>query len=197
MTKKVITLVSTNTGKLKSLERALDGLGYKIQAKNLDIIEPQYNEIEAIAIFKAQEAFKILKRPLIVNDGGLVIPALNGFPGPYTKYITNTLTCENILSLMKGCKNRKCFLVQCLIYVDQTGKLHKFQDKVLGTIAKKVSKQSNPRAWGTLWNIFIPKSSTKTLAEIPVEEYHKTIRPKAQTNSVWEDLRNFLAHSTK
>lgn len=192
MTKNVITLVSTNTGKKKSLERALKGLDYEIQALNLDIIEPQFDNIEKIAMFKAQQAYAILKSPLIVNDGGLVIPELNGFPGPYTKYIANTLTCDNILALMKNCKNRDCYLTQCLIYVDHEGKFHKFQDKVLGKIATKVSKTTNPRSWGALWNIFIPKSSTKPLAEISEEKYHSMVRPKAQTNSIWDDLRRHL-----
>ena len=128
MTKNIITFVSTNTGKRKSLKRAIKGLDYKIRTLELDIIEPQFDSIEKIAIFKAQQAFATLKCPLVVNDGGLVIPELNGFPGPYTKYITNTLTCDNILALMKECKNRDCYLVQYLIYVDQKGKFHKFHD---------------------------------------------------------------------
>lgn len=192
MTKNTITLVSTNTGKLKSLERALKGLDYEVKALSLDIIEPQFDDIEQIAFFKAQQAFEILKCPLIVNDGGLIIPELNGFPGPYTKYIINTLTCDNILALMKGCKNRNCYLTQSLIYVDQKGVFHKFNDKVLGTIAEEVSSISNYRAWGSLWNIFIPKSSKKPLSEIPEDEYHSIIRPRAQTNSVWEDFKQFL-----
>lgn len=192
MTKNVITLVSSNTGKRKSLENALDGMNYEVQTVNLDIVEPQFDEIEKIALFKAQQAFDILKRPLVVNDGGLIIPELNGFPGPYTKYVTTTLTCENILSLLEGCRNRDCYLTQCLVYVDQKGNFHEFQDKVLGTIAKEVSAVSNPRAWGTLWRIFVPKSSTRPLAEISEEEYHSLIRPNAQTNSVWNDLRNYL-----
>ena len=196
MTKNIITLVSTNTGKRKSLERALRGLDYEIKTLGLDIIEPQFDSIEEIATFKAQQAFSSLKSPLVVNDGGLVIPELNGFPGPYTKYITNTLTCDNILALMKDCKSRDCYLTQCLIYVDQDGNFHKFQDKVLGTIAEEISTASNPRSWGTLWQIFIPKFSEKPLAEISEEEYHTIIRPKAQTNSVWEDLRNYLLDQT-
>ena len=192
MNKSVITLVSTNIGKKKSLTRALKGLNYKIKTVKLDIIEPQFDDIETIATFKAQQAFNILRCPLIVNDGGLVIPTLNGFPGPYTKYVTTVLTCENILSLMNGCDNRDCYLTQCLIYVDKNGKFHKFQDKVLGTIANSISDIPNPRAWGALWKIFIPKYSMKPLSEISEEEYHFTIRPKAQTNSVWEELRNLL-----
>ena len=76
--------------------------------------------------------------------------------------------------------------------MDQKGNFHKFQDKVLGTIAEAVSTTSNPRSWGTLWQIFVPKSSVKPLAEISEEEYHTIVRPKAQTNSVWEDLRDYL-----
>lgn len=196
MTKKIITLVSTNTGKRLSLERALAGTGYDVELVRLDLMEPQFDDIEQIAIFKAQQAFQVLHKPLVVNDGGLVIPELNGFPGPYTRYITTVLSCENILALMHNCKKRDCYLTQCLIYVDQDGKYHKFEDKVWGTIASEASFVFNPKAWGPLWNLFIPKTSDKTLAELSQEEYHSIIRPRAQTNSVWEDLKNYLLQNS-
>lgn len=189
---KELIIVSSNQGKIKSLKKAVSGLDYIIKNVKIELIEPQFDTIEEVAEYKAIEAFKQLKAPLIVNDGGLNISALNGFPGVYTKYISETLSPEDFINLMYSKTDRSCFLTQCLIYVDQTGRLHKFQDKVLGTIATKVSSCTNERAWGVIWKIFIPDTSSRTLSELSEEEYYNKIRPCAQTNSVWIEFRKYL-----
>lgn len=189
---KEIVIITSNKGKINSLKVALQDLDYKIKNINLDLLEPQYDTIEEVAEFKAREAFKQLQKPLLVHDGGLVVPSLNGFPGVYTKYVSQTLTPQDFINLMKDKEDKSCYLMQCLIYVDEKGNLHKFQDKLMGKIADDVSKTQNKNAWGPLWLIFIPKGANVPLADIPEEELNQKIRPIAKTNSVWEDLKNFL-----
>ncbi len=190
--KKKITIITSNKGKINSLKVALQDLDYQVKNINLDLLEPQYDTIEEVTEFKAREAFKQLQKPLIVHDGGLVVPALNGFPGVYTKYVSQTLTPQDFINLMKNKKDKSCYLMQCLIYVDDEGNLHKFQDKLMGEIADDVSATQNKNAWGPLWLIFVPKGANVPLADIPEEEFNQKIRPIAKTNSVWEDLRVFF-----
>lgn len=194
MTKK-ITIVTSNKGKIHSLTHALEGLDFEVESLNLNLLEPQYDTIEAVAKYKAKEAFKQLQKPLIVHDGGLVVPALNGFPGVYTKYISDTLTPQDFVNLMKDKQDKTCYLTQCLIYVDEKGELHQFQDKLMGKIADKVSMVNNDKGWGMLWQVFVPKGADKPLAEIPEDVFNVMIRPMAKTNSVWEDLKSFLIKS--
>lgn len=189
---KVITIITSNKGKINSLKVALSGLDYEVKNMNLDLLEPQFDTIEEVAEFKAKQAFDKLKSALLVHDGGLIIPSLNGFPGVYTKYASTTLGPQDFVNLMKEKEDKSCYLTQCLIYVDENGELHKFQDKLMGSISNKVADTENEAAWGTLWQVFIPKGSERTLAELPEEEYLTKIRPIAKTNSVWEDLKDFL-----
>lgn len=189
---KTITIVTSNKGKIHSLTHALEGLDFEVKSINLDLLEPQYDTVEQVAEYKAKDAFKQLQKPVIVHDGGLVVPALNGFPGVYTKYVSQTLTPQDFVNLMKDKKDKSCYLMQTMIYVDEKGGLHKFQDKLMGKIADYVSTVQNDKGWGTLWQVFVPKGTDKPLAEIPDEEFYNIIRPKAKTNSVWEDFRSFL-----
>lgn len=184
-------VVTSNQGKVISFQKALSLLNIKVEQLDLQLFEPQFNTIEEIAIFKAKEAFKIAKRPLVINDSGLVISALKGFPGPYTKYVFNTLTCDDILNLLEKHSNRNCYLHQVIVFVDEKGLLHIFQDKIEGSISTYVASVDNPRAWGELWKIFVPKTSFLTLSEITEEDY-EIIRSKAQISSVWNDLKDFL-----
>ncbi len=190
--KKTITIVTSNKGKIHSLTHALEGLDVQVESVNLDLLEPQYNTIEEVAKYKAAEAFRLLKKPLIVHDGGLVVPALKGFPGVYTKYISSTLTPQDFVNLMKDKQDKTCYLTQSMIYVDEKGELHQFQDKLMGKIADKVSTVDNDKGWGMLWQVFVPKGADKPLAEIPEDVFYNQIRPLAKTNSVWEDLKSFL-----
>ena len=79
MSKEIIILTS-NKGNINSLKVALKETDYEVRPLNLDIIELQYDTIKEVAEYKAKEAFKYLQKPLVINDGGLVIPYLNGFP---------------------------------------------------------------------------------------------------------------------
>lgn len=190
--KKTVTIVTSNKGKIHSLTHALEGLDVQVESVNLNLLEPQYNTIEDVAKYKAKEAFKQLKKPLIVHDGGLVVPALNGFPGVYTKYVSETLTPQDFVNLMKDKQDKTCYLTQSMIYVDEKGELHQFQDKLMGKIADTVSTVDNDKGWGMLWQVFVPKGADKPLAEIPEDMFDNEIRPLAKTNSVWEDFKSFL-----
>lgn len=189
---KTITIVTSNKGKIHSLTHAVADLGFQVESQNLNLLEPQYDTINEVAVYKAKEAFKQLKKPLVVHDGGLIVPALNGFPGVYTKYISDTLTPQDFINLMKDKEDKTCYLTQTMIYVDERGDIHQFQDKLMGKIADTVSMVDNDKGWGMLWQVFVPKGAGKPLAEISEEVFDNEIRPIAKTNSVWEDFKSFL-----
>ena len=79
-----IDFITSNKGKIAALKRSFLNAGrfdIKVNQVQADIVEPQLNNIADVSKYKAMEAFKILKKPILVEDGGLVIEALNGFPG--------------------------------------------------------------------------------------------------------------------
>jgi XTP/dITP diphosphohydrolase len=47
------------------------------------------------------EAFEKCGLPIIVEDAGLFVEALNGFPGPYSSYVYKTIGNEGLLKLME------------------------------------------------------------------------------------------------
>ena len=97
-----ISFVTSNKNKFLSLSKKLKDIAVSLEHANINIIEPQASTIKEIAIFKAQEAFKILQHPVLVHDSGLTITALKDFPGPYTKYVSETIGNIGILDLLKN-----------------------------------------------------------------------------------------------
>ena len=66
---------------------------------------------------------------MIVQDSGLVIKQLKDFPGPYTKYVSQTIGCTGILKLLEGKCDRICGFSGCLVFVDEKEEVHIFNEQ--------------------------------------------------------------------
>ena len=109
-------------------------------------------------IAKAKDAFSKFKKPIIIEDDGLFIDSIDGFPGPYSSYVFKTIGNKGILNLLKN--NRKAKFVSIITYCDKTI-LQSFDGKLNG----KISKTQKGKGWG-YDPIFIPNNSKKTFAEL-------------------------------
>jgi XTP/dITP diphosphohydrolase len=75
-----------------------------LRAKTVEI---QSDSLSEIASASAQDAYKRCHLPLIVEDAGLFIDALKGFPGPYSAYVYKTLGNKGLLKLLENVQDRK------------------------------------------------------------------------------------------
>ncbi len=114
----MLYFITGNKHKIETAKHELDKFNIHFQTKEFEITEIQSDSIEKIAEHKAQEAFKILKKPLIVKDDGWFIPALNGFPGAYMKYINDWFKSQDFLNLMHDKIDRTIILHEVLCYID-------------------------------------------------------------------------------
>lgn len=185
-----VNFITTNKNKCDILDGHLASYGLKVRQVALSINEIQADDISDIAIAKAMSAYEILKEPVVVNDSGLRINALKGFPGQYTKYVQNVLGSGSVLKLLDSLNDRTCYFETVLVYVNEAGKISIFEDKVHGTIAQVISKLANTKAWGDLWRIFIPDGYNKTLSEMLDDEYAKYVT--ARDNSIWKRFAIYI-----
>lgn len=117
MTKKII-FVTSNQTKILHANEAIQKFGYEIVGKKLDIIEPREEDPEKVVIEKANQAFQILKKPLMVEDSGIFIKALNGFPKTFVHFVEDTVGIEGILKMMEGVTDRYVEFRQSLAYIE-------------------------------------------------------------------------------
>ncbi|MDR0727223.1 MAG: hypothetical protein LBF37_04140 [Rickettsiales bacterium] len=169
-----INFITSNAGKIKSLKSYFERMGrtdISVVASDLRLIEPKANTVAEVSLSKARQAFKILKEPVIVEDGGFAIEALNGFPGVYTKYANETIGAEGYMRLMAGIKNRNAKWLSVTTYIDSKGAEFQFNreggDVV---IAEKMSNTNNPAAWSDLWKIVWIERFQKVMADMTEEE---------------------------
>lgn len=150
--------VSSNNHKYQEAKTILDSFGIKLGFFKSNLEEIQSNSLKEIAISKANDAFSKCKKPIIIEDDGIFINSLNGFPGPYSSYIFKTIGNKGILNLLK--QNRKAKFVSIITYCDKNI-LESFHAKIDGSISKYVKG----KGWG-YDPIFIPNNLKKTFAEL-------------------------------
>ncbi len=178
-----ITYVTGNKYKIELAQRILGPLGINVLQKKIYCPEIQDNKIGNVSKFSAKYAANELKTAVIKNDSGLEIEALNGFPGPYTAYVEDTLTEVGILKLLNGVVNRKACFVEVISYCEPNKEPISFISKTEGYISEE---KRGEFGW-SYDRIFIPSGEQKTLAEFNDEE-----RWKFWSNDAYIQLKNFL-----
>lgn len=86
-------LVTGNPGKLAEARRLA---GFDFESVIVDLPEIQSLSYEEIVREKAAEAWRLLGRPLVVEEAGLGLSALGGFPGPLVKWMLEAAGAEGI-----------------------------------------------------------------------------------------------------
>lgn len=97
---------------------------------------------------------------LFIEDAGLFIEALKGFPGVYSSYVWDTLGNHGVLKLMQGLDNRDAEFVSIV------GLKHKDGVKLFkGIVRGSISLEPKGEFGFGYDPIFIPQGSEKTFAE--------------------------------
>ena len=110
--------VTTNEGKIRE---ALSYLDDDVTQLDYDYAEPQADELEPIAAAGAREAYRVAGEPVIVDDAGLFIEGLDGFPGPYSAYVEETLGVERVAQIARDEGTTRASFRCVLAYCDGDG----------------------------------------------------------------------------
>ncbi|RLG20016.1 non-canonical purine NTP pyrophosphatase, RdgB/HAM1 family [Candidatus Micrarchaeota archaeon] len=141
----------------KSILKAYD---VKISPLNLNIEEIRSESCARVAEASAQSAYERARKPLFLEDAGLFVKALNGFPGTYSSWAFSRLGNKGLLRLMRGVENRSAKFVSAIAYVDSKG-VRTFTGACEGEIALSARGK---KGFG-YDPLFIPKGSRKTFAQ--------------------------------
>lgn len=160
-----IYFITENKRKIERARKICQNTGIEIEQVEIDTPEIQGVDSKEIAQYSAEFAGKKSGKPVIKLDVSFHINALNGFPGPFVKYINQWLDPKYVLKMLKGVKDRSCYWTDSLAFYNK-GELKVFTANEEGTIA---DKPKGDNGWG-MDRIFIPKGQTKTKGELSDEE---------------------------
>ena len=157
----MVRYVTSNPGKARE---AAAILGETVETVEYEYLEPQSNDLEPVARHGAREAWEALSGddPVIVDDAGLFIEVFDGFPGPYSSYVEDTLGIERIAELTLAEADHRASFRAVIGYCD--GKVvETFSGRVRGRIVA-------PRGTGGFGYDPIFEHGERTFAEMSAGE---------------------------
>ncbi|MFQ5941494.1 MAG: XTP/dITP diphosphatase [Nitrososphaerales archaeon] len=170
-----IYFATTNTDKFKEVKTILSSYDIEVKIAKIDLLEIQSDDLESIALEKAKDASRKLNVKVIVEDDGLFIGSLKGFPGPYSSFVFRTIGNEGIIQLVKTHNNRNATFRSVIAYVEPKNIALTFVANVNG----KISAEIRGAGWG-YDPIFIPDGSGGlTYAELEVKKNESSHRKLA------------------
>ncbi len=132
-----------------------------VQHMPFDYPEIRSESVEEVARDSVRVAYRRCKEPVFVEDTGLFIEALRGFPGTYSGWVQKKIGNEGILRLMEGKENRAAYFETCIAYMKDREHIYVFRGKCEGTIT---SEPLGEAGFG-YDPIFIPNGEHQTFAE--------------------------------
>ena len=99
---RVIFFATNNIHKFNEARKVLAEYGVSVGMLRVKGSEIQSDNLEEIAKTSVMDAFRKCNLPIMVEDAGLFIQALNDFPGPYAAYAYKTIGNKGLLKLMKN-----------------------------------------------------------------------------------------------
>ena len=167
---KVVFFATGNVNKFNEARSILSPYGIAVGMLRVKGDEVQSDSLKEIAQTSAVNAYKRSKLPIFVEDAGLCIDALSGFPGPYAAYVYKTIHNSGILRLMENVKNRRAKFQSVIAYCDETlCQPEWFDGESNGEITLTERRQKGKSAFG-FDPIFQPIGSSKSFAEMTIEE---------------------------
>lgn len=161
-----LVYITGNDVKFSVASQAFTNTGIVLLQKNLSTPEIQSRSVQEVAMYSASWASKQLDQPVMVTDAGFYIQALNGFPGPFIKFVNEWFSADDYINLMQGKTNRTLIIQDCLAYCHPDEKPVVFTGSYRGKLANQPSKKCGT----SIEQIFIPEGFNVPISEIPAEE---------------------------
>lgn len=177
----MIYFVTSNKGKFAEAKEIFANL----EQRNIGYTEIQADTLEEVAAFGIMEVMKRLQCPVMIEDAGLFIPPLKGFPGVYSAYVQKTIGNSGILRLMQGLENRQAFFKSVVAYAGPDLEPVMFSGEVHGQIG---FEQRGEKGFGYDPIFYI---NGESLGEMETEEKNKISHRGASMRALkgWLDKR--------
>ena len=170
LSKRVIFFATGNFNKFREAKEILNRNKFATAMIRFKGVEIQSESLEEIARTAVKNAFSKTSLPVFVEDAGLFIEALDGFPGPYAAYVYKTVHNKGILKLMSEVSERQAKFRSVIAYQDQYLAEPKcFLGESKGKITKNERMEKGKSGFG-FDPIFQPDGNDKTFAEMTVDE---------------------------
>lgn len=172
---KDIWISTENENKKYEFATLLEPLGFTIHTPkelvNFASVDETGTTFAENAILKAKALYDIVKQPVIADDSGLMVTALDGAPGVYSaRYAgvdaTDEMNRQHLLKNLAHIENRQASFISVIALVENNDTITTYEGTVSGTIIN-VARGENGFGYDCL---FLSDELNKTFAEASITE---------------------------
>lgn len=160
--------MTSNKEKFREAERILGGIGMDVEMLSIEYPEIQGESLKEIVLFGLNWLRQKIEGDLLIEDSGLFIESLGGFPGVFSSHVYKTIGLDGILRLMGSEKNRNAHFECCVGFLPND-EVRVFGGRCEGTISEK---KRGIKGFG-YDPIFIPKGESKAFGEMDINEKNR------------------------
>lgn len=161
-----IYFATSNDSKFAEAALVLGEYGLSLGRIRTKGTELQSDDVALVASAAASELASRQHRPLFVEDTGLFVKSLGGFPGAYAAFVNRTIGPRGLLRLMAGSDQRSAEFVGAVAYVEGSHRPRVFTGRLKGSIALRLRGR---HGFG-FDPVFIPEGTKRTLGELSLRE---------------------------
>ncbi len=138
-----IVAATTNKGKIREFQEILSELGYEVVSMHDEGIDVEVEETGSTfsenALIKARAVSLLCDYPVIADDSGLCVDAMDGAPGIYSARFAGEDATDydrnvKLLETLEGEDNRKAQYVAAIAYIAPDGTEITTEGKIEGEI---------------------------------------------------------------
>ncbi len=190
-----IIIASQNVHKIKELSaifkhQDISLISLKDLNDNDDVVEDGHSFLDN-ALIKAKYYTAKYHKPVISDDSGLVIDALNGRPGIYSARYSGGSDHDNnikVLKEMEGQENREAYFVSVIVLCYPNGVFKSYEGRAHGLIGKE---EKGNQGFGYDSIFYFPKLN-KHFAELDSEIKNKISHRANALNQLKEDINEII-----
>ena len=193
--------MKANDHKKQEMMRLLNGVNItlpKEEAIAFDPVEDGNSFIEN-ALIKAKDLYKKVNAPVLADDSGLVVDALDGRPGIHTsrygdvdgKKLIQSEKNAKLLGEMEGKENRRARFVCALVLMVSNEKIYIIQETVEGYIAHSI-RGEHGFGYDPLFLVEETGKSAAELSDSEKDKYSHRGRAVRKMNLIIEKLKEEL-----
>lgn len=159
-----LKVITSNPGKVAEYQKSLGDLGIEMEHFRLPYDEVQTSDLREVVEKGMDEIIGQGIRDFIIDDSGLFVDSLKGFPGVWSAYAQKTIGNPGILKLMDGVEDRGAEF-RCCIGCDIQGHRIIVMGICRGTIT--CSEQGDG---GFGFDPIFTQDGSRTFAQVPLDE---------------------------
>ena len=182
----ILKVVTSNPGKVKEYWESLASFGIGIEHVKIPYDEIQTSRLEDVVKDGIQRLKASGLEDFIIDDSGMFVNALGGFPGVYSAYVQRTIGNAGILKLMENVIERDANF-QCCIGCSINGKDMIVTGRCGGVILKK---ESGTEGFG--YDPIFSHDGKRSFAELPLHEKNEVSHRGLAVKLLIEEMKKIV-----